>query len=560
MFEPDLITELEKAQGMYDEQLSQILSKVPGAEREYVTFSGLTVKPLYTPKDITGTDYCRDISFPGVYPYTRGAFPAGYLTRGLHIRQVTGLGTAEETNKRWKFLLSQGANALSVVPDDGFGNRADSDDERVQGFVGKGGVALDTLYDFETLFDGIDMMKYPVHLITFNAYPLAAYIAIAQKRGIDLKKLRGSMSNGLSPEPECIDIIEFCTREVPLFNSGYLDMRNVREGGCTAAQEIAFGVACTMAASDVLISRGLKIDDFLHRITWFVNSGPEFFEEVAKFRAMRRVWARIFREQYGAEKPASLLCRMHCQTYAPTLTKEQPFNNLVRSTLYALAAIMGGVQSLHVNSFDEALAIPTEFSASLSVRTQQIIGLETGVTKVIDPMGGSYYVEWLTNKLEEEAISLIDTIQSMGGGFKAWDWMCNEIRKAAIRNQEEFDTGERPLVGVNTLVEEDDIQMRALKVLQEHANFEVLQEYDPSVVDKQIARLNKVRRERDPEKLRRAEKPLKEAMKDGENMLPPLIDAVKCGLTRGEFARIKAEVYNRPGEGPYVCSPPVALA
>jgi len=561
VFQADVIERIKEAQERYQAELEEILSRVPGhVETRYLTPSGVEVKPLYTPADLEGTDFFRDVSFPGQYPYTRGVFPGGYLSRGLHIRQVTGLGTAEETNRRWKFLLSAGANALSVVPDDGSGNRADSDDERVLGLVGKGGVALDTLYDFETLFEGIDMERYPVHMITFNPYALACYVAVALRRGIDLKRLRGSMSNGLRPEPECLDIIEFCAREVPLFNAGYLDMRNVREGGCTAPQEIGFGVALAMAASDALLERGLKVDDFLHRVTWFVNSGPELFEEVAKFRAMRRVWARVFSERYGARDPASLMCRMHCQTYAPTLTKQQPFNNLIRSTLYALAAVLGGVQSLHVNSFDEALAIPTEFSALLSVRTQQIIDLETGVTKVIDPLGGSYYVEWLTKRIEEEAMSIIEAVQARGGAFKAWDWICSEIRRAAIAAQEEFDSGRRPLVGVNTLVEQEDVQMRALEVLQEHAHFDVLQEYDPSVVEKQISRLEKVRRERDKGKLDRAVRGLKEAMEAGKNMLPPLIEAVQCGLTRGEFAAIKADVYKQTPEGPYLCGPLMVLA
>jgi methylmalonyl-CoA mutase N-terminal domain/subunit len=275
---------------------------------------------------------------------------------------------------------------------------------------------------------------------------------------------------------------------------------------------------------------------------------------------MRKIWAKIFRERYDAKDPRSLLCRMHCQTYAPTLTRQQPFNNLIRSTIYALAAIMGGVQSLHVNSFDEALSIPTEFSALLSVRTQQIISLETGITSVIDPLGGSYYVEWLTNQLEKEAMTIIDAIQSMGGAFKAWDWMCNEIRRAAVKSQEEFDAGKRFLVGVNTLVDQNDIQMKALKVLQEYADFEALYEYTPSIIQKQIARLNKVRRERDEEKLERAKKELIDVMKAGQNMILPLIKAVQCGLTRGEFARIKSEVFNLPGEGPYVCRPPLVLA
>jgi len=560
MCNEDVLKELKILQEKYEEELRRILSKIPDAEKEYVTFSGLTVKPLYTPYDIAKTDFLQDISFPGQYPYTRSVFPAGYLSRRLNIRQVTGVGTAEETNKRWKFLLSHGASALSFVKDDGSGARADSDDERVKGLVGRCGVVLDTLYDYETLFDGIDMTKYPVHMITSTAYALACYLIIAEKRGIDFKKLRGSMSNWMRPENECIDMLEYCTRNVPLFNIGYLDMRNVREGGCTAAQEIAFGVATAMAGSDALIAKGIGIDDFLHRVTWFINSGPDFFEEAAKFRALRRVWARIFRERYNAKNPSSLLCRMHCQTFAPTLTKQQPFNNLIRSTIYALAAIMGGVQSLHVNSFDEALAIPTEFSALLSVRTQQIIDLETGVTDVIDPLGGSYYVEWLTNKLEEEAISIIDTIQSMGGAFKAWDWMCNEIRKAAMRSQEELDTGKRVLVGVNTLVDEDDIQTRALKVLDEHADFECISEYDPAVLDRQIARLNKVKKERDEVKLKRAMNVLLEVLRAGENMMPPLIEAVKCGMTQGEFAGLKSEAYNQAGEGPYLCSPPMTLA
>jgi len=560
LFKEEVLKELEAAQAKYEEELRRILSRVPGAQFNHVTHSGLTVKPVYTPKDVETLDYFRDVSFPGQYPYTRGVFPAGYLTRSLHIRQVTGLGTAEETNQRWKFLLSQGANALSVVPDDGSGCRADSDDPRVRGLVGRGGVALDSLYDYQTLFDGIDLTRYTVHIITTSAYALACYLAVAEEKGIAQTDLRGSMSNWVRPEPECLDIIEYCSRNVPLFNSGYLDMRNVREGGCTAPQEIAFGAACAMACSDALIDRGLQIDDFLHRMTWFVNAGPEFLEEVAKFRAMRRVWARVFKERYEVKDPRSLMCRMHCQTYAPTCTIQQPFNNLIRSTIYALAAVLGGVQSLHVNSFDEALAIPTEFSASLSVRTQQIIEIETGVTKVIDPLGGSYLVEHLTNKLEDEALTIIEKIEKMGGAFKAWDWMVNEVREAALKNQQEYDRNQRLLVGVNTLVDPEDIQMKALKTLQEHADFEAVHEYSPVFLDKQIERLNKVRKERDPARLELARTSLEEAMADGRNMVPPLIEAVKAGLTRGEFAMIKGEVYQQHAEGPYVCSPPAVIA
>jgi len=560
MFDAELLEEIKQAQKKYQNDLERILKKIPEAAKKHQTDSKIELKPLYTPEDIASTDYIEDISFPGHYPYTRGVFAAGHLSRGLNIRQVSGTGTAEDTNKRWKFLLDRGATALSFVKDDGTGSRPDSDDDRVKGMVGKCGVVLDTLYDYETLFDGIDITKYPVHMIAGTAYALACYLVIAEKRGIPFETLRGSMSNFMRPENECMDIMEYCTKNVPYFNSGYLDMRNVREGGCTADQEIGFGVALAMAGSDMLIEKGFKIDDFLHRITWFVNACPDFFEEVAKFRALRRVWAKIFRERYGAKKSKSLLCRMHCQTYAPTLTKQQPFNNLMRSTIYTLAAFMGGVQSLSVNSFDEALSIPTEFSALLSVRTQQIISLETGITKVIDPLGGSYYIETLTNKLEKKALEIIDLIVSKGGAFKAWDWMCDEVRKAAICNQEELDSDEKLLVGVNTLVDEDDIQTRALKVLQEHADFESISEYDLSIVDRQVKRLNKVRSQRDENMLDKSKKQLCDAMKAGENMVPFLIDAVKCGLTQGEFAYIKAKAYNQKGEGPYVCQPPMVLA
>ena len=541
--EKEHLEELVEARRRYEEELQGIMARA-GVKGEHITHSFRSVKPLYTPLDIEGTDYLKDISFPGQHPFTRGVFPGGHRTRSTHIRQVTGVGTAEETNARWKFLLSQGANALSVVGLRGGG--PDADDERAVGFVGKDEIVADTLYDYETLFDGIDMKQYPVHLITGSAFALANYLVIAEKRGIDFKKLRGSMSNGLRPDKECLDIIEYCAENVPLFNAGYLDMRNTREAGCTAAQEVAFGIALAMAASDELIKRGLDIDDFLHRVTWFVNSGPEFFEEVAKFRALRRLWAGIFREEYGAKDPRSLLARMHCQIYAPTYTRSQPFNNLMRGTIYSMAAIMGGVQSLHVNSFDEALAIPTEFSASLSVRTQQIINHETGITSVVDPLGGSYYIEWLTNTIEEEAKDIIDTIRSLGGAFKAREWMGSETRKAARRWQEEFDKGERLLVGANTFVDEDDIQTKALEVLQEHADFEALYEYNPSIRDKQIARLNKVRRERDNEKLKKAMDRLSTVIKAEENIIPSMMEAVKCYMSQGEWAGLEAEATGKP--------------
>lgn len=543
MFEEQLIRELNEASKKYEEEVKQILDKFPGAEKEHLTSSGLEVKPLYTPLDTKDTDFTTEISFPGQFPYTRGVFPAGHRSRKPNIRQFTGVGTAEETNERWKYLISQGATALAVI---GLQWCYDSDDERRIGFVGKDELVCDTLYDYETLFDGIDLRKYTIHLITGEPFALANYLAIAEKQGIPFNEIRGSMSNILLPIKGCLDIIEFCAKNVPLFNAGYLDVRNTREGGCTAAQEIAFGIALTMDVVDMLIQRGVDIDQFASRITWYVNSAPEFFEEVAKFRAIRRMWARLFRDHYGAKDPHSWQARMHCQTYAPTFTRVQPFNNLIRGTVYGMAAIMGGVQSLHINSFDEPFAIPTELSAALSVRTQQIINYETGIASVVDPLGGSYYVEWLTDKLEEEAQSIIDTIQSRGGAFKNYEWMKAEVRKAAWDWQKDLDSGKTILVGSNWFVDPDDIQIKAFKAMQQHEGLEALTEYDPTIRDKQIARLNKVRRERDNEKLEKAMKNLSNAIKADENILPPLIEAVKCYMSQGEWSRLWEEATGQP--------------
>jgi methylmalonyl-CoA mutase N-terminal domain/subunit len=452
-----------------------------------------------------------------------------------------GLGTAEETNQRCRYLLSQGQTALGIVGAvksamGGYGY--DTDDERTIGFAGKDGVQLDTLADYETLFEGIDLDRTSVHLISPSAVALACYINVCRQRGKELHQIKGSMSNQVRPGRECLDIIEFCARNMPGFNATYIDVRNVREAGCTAPQEIAFGVAFGRAAADALLERGLDIDRFAPRVTWFVNAGPEFFEEVAKFRAMRRLWARTMRERYGARDPRSWRVRAHCQTYAPSLTYQQPLNNIVRSTIYALAAVIGGVQSMSVNSFDEVLAIPTEFSATLSLRTQQIIHFETGVPEVADPLGGSYYVEWLTRRLEEEASKIVDTIQGMGGAFKARAWMEQQVREAAFRQQQEMDEGKRVQVGVNAFVEEDD---RQFKFVTAHGT-DMLYRYDPAIRDKQIARLNRVKAERDPQPVERARLRLREAFGSGQNVLPAFIQATAAYMSGGEIAQVCRDV------------------
>lgn len=546
MFDKGTLAQLAEANRRYEEEVARILEQAPHARRECSTISGLPVKALYTPAEVRGIDYLCDLSHPGQYPYTRGVFTAGYRTRYTNSRQVTGLGTAEETNRRWKFLMAQGATALAVVFSS-FGGY-DSDDPRAEGFAGKDGITADTLYDYETLFDGIDLRKITVNLIAGSGFALACYLAIAEQQGIPFTELRGGMSNIIRNGKDCLDIIEFCAKHVPRFNASNIDVRNVREGGCTAPQEIAFGMALAMNAIEDLTKRGVNIDAFASRMTWFVNAGPDLFEEVAKFRAVRRIWARTLREKYGAKDPRSWQCRMHCQTYAPSMTQAQPFNNIIRSTLYALAAILGGVQSLSVNAFDEAFAIPSELSHLLALRTQQIINIESGIPNVADPMGGAFFLEELTNRLEAEALKIIDTIQEMGGAFKAFDWMCQQVREAALRWQMGYDRGERVLVGANVLVDKDDIQMKAFKAMQTAKDIDTLYQYDPKVRDKQIERLNKVRRARDAKKLGMATEEFVAAVRRGENMIPTLIACVKAYMTVSEFSRAYAEGLGVPLE------------
>ena len=539
MYDADTLNKLNEATARYEAEVRRIVKAGEGAG--YHTPSGIEVKPLYTPVDVREQDFERDIAFPGQYPYTRGLFPAGFRSRSWNLRQVVGLGTAEETNERCRYLLSQGQTALGIVGAvksamGGYGY--DTDDERTVGFAGKDGVQLDTLADHETLFDGIDLEKTSVHLISPSAVALACYINVCRKRGIELNLVKGSMSNQVRPGRECLDIIEFCARYMPHFNATYIDVRNVREAGCTAPQEIAFGAAFGMAAADALLERSLDIDQFAPRVTWFVNSGPEFFEEAAKFRAMRRLWARTMREHYGAKDPRSWRMRAHCQTYAPSLTYQQPLNNIIRSAIYALAGVMGGVQSMSVNSFDEVLAIPTQFSATLSLRTQQIINLEMGVSEVADPLGGSYYVEWLTDRLEQEAVGILDTIKGMGGAFKAKEWMEQQVREAAFRQQQEMDQGRRVQVGVNAFVEEDDQQF---KFVTSHGT-DMLYRYDPAIRDKQIARLNRVKAERDPGPVERAAVRLREAFGSGENVIPAFIEATAAYMSGGEVAQVCRDV------------------
>ena len=536
MSNKDDFEKIKEAREQYDELITHLLEKAPEQKSEYKTLSGIPLDRVYTPADIKGTDYLKDIGFPGQYPFTRGLFPNGYRSRSFNSRQVVGIGTAEETNQRWKYLISQGMTALAVVGP--YGDRDDSTSPMWEGYAGRNDLMADTLADFETLLDGIDLNKLHVHLIDYSPVTLAMFIVAAEKRGFDRKTLSGSISNsitmGLYPENKgnpSIDIVEFCTREMPLWNAFYVDVRNHRDGGLTAIQELAYAIAIGSAGIKAVMERGLDVDQFAHRISFFVSSERDLLEEVAKFRGMRRMWARLMKETFNAKNPKSWRMRCHVQTSAVALTKPQPLNNLMRSTLHALAAVLGGCQSIHVNSFDEVLATPSDLAASISLRTLQIIQHESGATNVADPLGGSYYVEFLTNKLEEEAQKIVDTIEEMGGAFKAREWMTSQMRASAYKYQKEFEEHQRIVVGLNDFIEEEDKQLEMVK--------SKLAKYNSNIIQKQKDRVTRVLEKRDNAKAEEAKKMLYEAYKEKVYILPPLIDAVKTYITKGEIARVR---------------------
>lgn len=530
MFQEKEMHKIIEARKKYEEDIANLLTTSPELKSEYKTLSRIPVNRLYTPADVMESDYMRDFGFPGHYPFTRGAFLNGYRARTWTRRPLVGLGGAEETRQRMLRLLEEGATGVSIV---GVSEALlwDSDDEIQIGYLGKNHIGMDSLADFEALFEGVDLDKISVHLNTWHARGVAMYFAMAQKRGYDLHKLRGSCSNGYNRD--CIDVIEYCARHVPLWNATYIDVRNIRDAGCTAVQEIAFAIARGVDVVRDVIARGVDVDTFAPRISFFVSAHSDFLEEIAKFRAMRRMWAKVMREKFGARDPRSWILKAHCQTAGVALTAQQPLNNLARGAIHGLAAVLGGVQSLHICSFDEALATPTEASAILSQRTQQILTYETGVTDIIDPLGGSYYIEALTNKLEEEAQKIVEIIESMGGAQKAENWIANQVWESAYRYQKEIDGKERIIVGVNEFVTEEDVGLFNISL--------PVTEYDPSVHQKQIERLKRIRRERDNAKVEEAKKKLFEAWRKGENIVPTIIEAVKTYITGGEITRVRYE-------------------
>ena len=521
------------------------------AEREalFSTLSGLENEPLYTPDNVE-IDYERDLGYPGVYPYTRGVYPSMYRGRLWTMRQFAGFGTAEETNTRFRYLREHGQTGLSTAFDMPTLMGYDSDHPKSLGEVGREGVAVDSLEDMEQLFAGIPLGEVSTSM-TINAPAamlLAFYICVGEEQGVTRDRLRGTIQTDIlkeyiaqkewifPPEPSmrlCVDMIEFCAREVPLWHPVSISGYHIREAGSTAAQELAFTLADGFTYVEWAIERGLDVDAFAPRLSFFFNAHLDFFEEIAKYRAARRIWARELKERYGARNPRSWLMRFHTQTAGVSLTAQQPEVNIIRTALEAMAAVLGGTQSLHTNSFDEALALPTENAVRLALRTQQVIAHETGVVNTIDPLGGSYYVEDLTNRLEAEAYEYFDRIRKLGGVIPAIkeNFFQREIADASFRYQHEVEQKQRIVVGVNRYQHEDEQPLEILKI-------------DPAVEEQQIVRVQAVRGRRDSRTVEAALSRLKEdAAHEGRNLMPPIVDASKAYVTMGEMCDALRDVW-----------------
>ena len=549
LFSEEALAQLSRSvHGWEEGPLAKTLQRSPERSDGFAT-SSLDVGRLYTPLDVADLDYDRDLGFPGGYPFTRGVQPTMYRGRLWTMRQYAGFGTAEESNQKFRYLLSQGQTGLSVAFDLPSQLGYDSDDPMAIAEVGQVGVAIDSLYDMETLFAEIPLDKVSTSM-TINApaaVMLAMYVAAGEKQGVPAEKLRGTVQNDVlkeyvargtyifPPGPSvrlAADVMAFCAKEVPLWNTISVSGYHIRDAGSTAAQEIGFTFANACAYIEAALARGLAIDEFAPRISWIFNTHNHFFEEVAKYRALRRLWARLLKERYGAENPRSMMLRTHSQTGGSTLMAQQPENNIVRAAIQALAAVTGGVQSIALSCFDEALALPTDEAQRIALRTQQIIAHETGAADTVDPFAGSYYIEHLTNELEEQAVAIMGEVESMGGSVPAIEsgWMQNQIAEASWRYQQRVDQGDEVVVGVNDFQEGGD---------QPQTIFSV----DRRLVDEQLGRLEHHRRERDPEAVASAIAGLKAACEGDDNLLPPILEAVRAYATLGEICGAMREVF-----------------
>lgn len=534
--------------------LNEYEAKVAKAVAKFPERKNFEAQRLYTPLDIEDFDYGEKLGFPGQYPFTRGVQPTMYRGRLWTMRAYAGFATAEETNARYKYLLEAGQTGLSVAMDLPTQIGLDSDHELSHGEVGKVGVAIDSLADMEALFDGIPLDKVSTSM-TINgpaAVLLAMYVAVAEKQGVKPEALKGTIQNDIlkeyiargtyifPPRPSMrliTDTFEYCSKNIPKWNTISVGAYHIREAGASEVQEIAFAFANAMAYIDAAIKAGQKVDDFAPGISWIFTAGLDFFGEVAKFRAARRLWARIMKERYGASVPKAQMLRVHVHTAGSVLTAQQPLNNVVRITRQALSAVLGGIQSMACCAYDEAIALPTEESATLALRTQQLLAYESGITDTIDPLAGSYYIETLTDKIEKEAYDYIDKIDRMGGAVAAIEqgYMQQEMAAHAYEYQHEVELGKRTVIGVNKF--NDSKKLAEQDVLTA----------DLSVGERQIARLEKMKAARDNEAVKAALEKLREAAKGTENLMPYLIDAVKtyatlgeiCGVLREEFGEYK---------------------
>jgi len=519
----------------------------------FTTPSGIALERLYSPKDTEKIDYEKDIGYPGEYPFTRGIQPTMYRGRLWTMRQYAGFGTAEETNKRFKYLLEQGQTGLSVAFDLPTQMGYDSDQPMSRGEVGRVGVAIDSLEDMEILFDGIPLGEVSTSM-TINATAsmlLAMYMVAAEKQGVSSDKIQGTVQNDLlkefiargtyifPPEPSVkitIDIMEYCRDTIPKWNPISVSGYHMREAGSTAVQEVAFTLADAIEYLENAKARGLDVEKIAERVSFFFAVHNNFLEEVAKFRAARRLWARIMRERFGARDDRACMLRFHSQTSGVTLTAQQPRNNIVRVTIQALAAVLGGTQSLHTNSFDEALALPSEEAATIALRTQQVIAYESGVGDTIDPFGGSYAIEALTNKIEEEAIKYIEEIDRRGGMIRCIEdgYINQEIEDASYRYQLEVENRERIIVGVNEFTHANEEPVEILKI-------------NPQTEALKRERLKELRSKRDNDRVNADLKKLEEAARANENLMPYIVEAVRDYATIGEMSKAIEKVYGRFG-------------
>jgi methylmalonyl-CoA mutase N-terminal domain/subunit len=550
-----IMGEIREEQKKWQKKLDGIFRAGPELLERFSTVSDKEIKSLYTPEDVAKEDFGKDLGFPGEYPFTRGVQPSMYRGRLWTMRMFAGLGSAKDTNKRFHHLVKEGQTGLSTAFDMPTLMGYDTDSPRARGECGKCGVAIDTLVDMEDLFEGLPIDRITTSMTINPPAPViwGMYIAVAENRGIDRKTIGGTIQNDMlkeftaqktfmcPPKPSLrliTDTVEFGTKEVPRWNTISISGYHIREAGSTAVQELAFTLADGIAYTQAAIERGLNVDDFAPRFSFFFNSHLDFFEEIAKFRAARRMWGKIMRERFKAKDQRSWWLRFHTQTAGCSLTAQQPYNNIVRTALQALAAVMGGTQSLHTNSLDEVLAIPTEEAATIALRTQQIIAEESGVANTIDPLGGSYLVEALTNRMEEEAFALIQKIDDMVGMLAAIEksFPQREIADSAYHYQNQIDENEKTVVGVNKYITEERLPVDILEI-------------DDTLEKMQIEKLHRVKNARD-NKVRESLEKLGEACVGNRNVMDPIIDAVKAHATLQEVCDVFRKVfgeYRDPG-------------